>query len=130
MGWCWRRYGLQRRGGGAKCSASEVFDGLVTRYGGAAANEVGSDHLLPLCGHCMFTMMMRVHAHGFLAKYNLGVFPISYLGKASQHSAWRTILISDPSAVMGLPGFSLPVRSTYPNAVRKEIAYVPEPYLS
>ena len=72
MGWCWCHCGLPHHGGGAGCSTSGMFNGLATCYGGAAANEAGAEHPLPLCGHCMFTMVMRVIAtgfRGFLAKH-------------------------------------------------------------
>ena len=44
-------------------STSKVLNGLATRYDGAAANEAGVEHPLPLCGHCMFTMVMRDNGH-------------------------------------------------------------------
>ena len=48
MEWCWCHCGLPRRGGGTGGSASGMFDGLATRYGGAAANEARTEHPLPL----------------------------------------------------------------------------------
>ena len=51
----------------ARCSARGVFDGVVVRYDGVAADETGVEHPLPGRGRCMFTMVMRVNGHGFLA---------------------------------------------------------------
>ena len=45
----------------------------VTRYGGAATNEAGAEHPLPLCGHCMCTMVMRVNGYGILAHFHFRV---------------------------------------------------------
>ena len=90
MGWCWCHCGLQRRGGGAEGSASGVLNGLVTGYGGAAANEAGTEYPLLLCGHYMFTMVMRDNGHGFLANLGLRVGRTSYLSKASQTIARGT----------------------------------------
>ena len=73
MGWCWRHCGLQRRGVGAGGSASGVLDKLVIRYDGVAANKAGAEHPLPLCGHCMFIMVIRVNGHGLLANLDYRV---------------------------------------------------------
>ena len=54
-----------------------MFDGLVTRYGGAAANMAGAEYPLPLYGHCMFTMVMLDNGHEVLANLGLRVVPTS-----------------------------------------------------
>ena len=73
MGWSWCHCGLPRHGGGMGCSASGVFNGLATHYGGAAANEAGAEHPLSLCGHCICTMVMLVNGHGFLTNFHFRV---------------------------------------------------------
>ena len=54
-----------------------MIDDLATRYDGVAANEAGAKHPLLLCGHCMFTMVMRENGRGFLANLGLRVVPTS-----------------------------------------------------
>ena len=61
----------------AAAGRSGVLNGVVTRYDRAAMNEAGAEYPLPICGHCMFTMMMCVNGHGFLANLELRVVPIS-----------------------------------------------------